>query len=243
MMPATFPRRRARRGFTLIELLVVIAIIALLAAILFPVFSSVRERARMGQCQTNLMQISHGLAMYKDDWKAYPEALYGLSVSGGPLSPRLFGHYVKDGTVFTCPNHPSGLKTSTALVTPTNPMTNANAVDAFGRPIAFQQSDSYDFQFHPNNPSGKALLNYTTHWSVSTNAAADDPRQLYRREPPGTTVVTWCLYHSNMDANGVPAQGTQALVLFLGGNVKNIPAQKLANWAGPNGNYPWQVTP
>lgn len=60
--------KNRRRGFTLIELLVVIAIIALLAAILFPVFSRARESARGAQCQSNLKQIGAASLMYAQDW-------------------------------------------------------------------------------------------------------------------------------------------------------------------------------
>ena len=58
-----------KRGFTLIELLVVIAIIAILAAILFPVFSRAREQARKATCQSNLKQISNALMMYTHLWE------------------------------------------------------------------------------------------------------------------------------------------------------------------------------
>lgn len=54
---------RHRRGFTLIELLVVIAIIAILAAILFPVFAKAREKARQTSCLSNIKQTSLGIAM------------------------------------------------------------------------------------------------------------------------------------------------------------------------------------
>ncbi|MGQ9731740.1 MAG: DUF1559 family PulG-like putative transporter [Candidatus Zipacnadales bacterium] len=57
-----------RRGFTLIELLVVIAIIAILAAILFPVFARAREKARAASCQSNLKQIALGVLMYNQDY-------------------------------------------------------------------------------------------------------------------------------------------------------------------------------
>jgi prepilin-type N-terminal cleavage/methylation domain-containing protein/prepilin-type processing-associated H-X9-DG protein len=57
-----------RRAFTLIELLVVIAIIAILAAILFPVFAQAREKARQAACQSNLKQIGNGIMMYAQDY-------------------------------------------------------------------------------------------------------------------------------------------------------------------------------
>jgi prepilin-type N-terminal cleavage/methylation domain-containing protein/prepilin-type processing-associated H-X9-DG protein len=60
-------RAAARGGFTLIELLVVIAIIAILAAILFPVFARTREAARAAACRSNLKQIGAALAMYRED--------------------------------------------------------------------------------------------------------------------------------------------------------------------------------
>src|SRR5437870_4404146 len=57
-----------RKGFTLIELLVVIAIIAILAAILFPVFAQARNKARAAVCSSNLKQIGTAVQMYAQDW-------------------------------------------------------------------------------------------------------------------------------------------------------------------------------
>ncbi|HOM73182.1 MAG TPA: prepilin-type N-terminal cleavage/methylation domain-containing protein, partial [Armatimonadota bacterium] len=61
-----------RRGFTLIELLVVIAIIAILAAILYPVFSSAREKARQIRCLANMKELGCAFVQYTSDWKALP---------------------------------------------------------------------------------------------------------------------------------------------------------------------------
>jgi len=67
--------RFLRRGFTLIELLVVIAIIAILAAILFPVFAQAREQARKSTCQSNMKQMGTAVMMYVQDYdETYPQA-------------------------------------------------------------------------------------------------------------------------------------------------------------------------
>lgn len=66
--------RKVRSGFTLIELLVVIAIIAILAAILFPVFAKAKERGREAACKSNMKQIGTGIQLYLGDWNgAYPD--------------------------------------------------------------------------------------------------------------------------------------------------------------------------
>jgi prepilin-type N-terminal cleavage/methylation domain-containing protein/prepilin-type processing-associated H-X9-DG protein len=75
-----------RRGFTLIELLVVIAIIAILAAILFPVFAQAREKARAAGCMSNLKQIGNALLMYVQDYdEAFPNATIEVRPGGYTL--------------------------------------------------------------------------------------------------------------------------------------------------------------
>lgn len=74
----------AHKGFTLIELLVVIAIIAILAAILFPVFARAREQARKASCQSNLKQIGLGIMQYVQDYDgAYPSILTATDAIDG----------------------------------------------------------------------------------------------------------------------------------------------------------------
>ena len=94
------PRRRA---FTLIELLVVIAIIAILAAILFPVFAQAREKARAIACLSNTKQLAMGVYQYASD---FDETLPVLGVNAqlrGRWHYQIWP-YVKNVEVFTCPN-------------------------------------------------------------------------------------------------------------------------------------------
>ena len=81
--PKTVTTARAERGFSLIELLVVIAIIALLAAIIFPVFATVRENGRQQTSLSNLHDISTKLEQYKLDHKTYPQVLFGRAYPPG----------------------------------------------------------------------------------------------------------------------------------------------------------------
>jgi prepilin-type N-terminal cleavage/methylation domain-containing protein/prepilin-type processing-associated H-X9-DG protein len=93
-----------RRGFTLIELLVVIAIIAILAAILFPVFAKAREKARQTSCLSNLKQIALAIQMYTQDY----DEIYPLeyNVPGNwPLWEDELQPYIKNWQIFHCPSY------------------------------------------------------------------------------------------------------------------------------------------
>jgi len=128
MAPCPQPRT-GRRAFTLIELLVVIAIIALLAAILFPVFELAREKARSASCQSNLKQIGLGLTQYEQDFdeelplgEIYPFGPIAVACAGAQLStgpqfatnwgpqPMWMGYiypYTKSTQIYYCPDGPT----------------------------------------------------------------------------------------------------------------------------------------
>jgi len=109
-----------KRGFTLIELLVVIAIIAILAAILFPVFARAREKARQTSCTSNLKQIGLASIMYAQDYdEKYPPGLISSPGAGvGPISNNapyfsegkitgdLIYPYINNKQIFKCPSSP-----------------------------------------------------------------------------------------------------------------------------------------
>src|ERR1051325_3169103 len=88
--------RQYRRGFTLIELLVVIAIIAILAAILFPVFARARSQARKIACTSNLKQIALATMMYVQDHDETFPPRYGSQSSGAASWIISIQPYVKN---------------------------------------------------------------------------------------------------------------------------------------------------
>ncbi len=122
-----------RKGFTLIELLVVIAIIAILAAILFPVFAQAREKARAISCLSNMKQIGLGQLMYSQDYderftcgvlpKAGDPGFMGMGWAG-QMYP-----YVKNTQLFKCPNDPNqATKLNNVVIVPVSYALNYRAL-------------------------------------------------------------------------------------------------------------------
>ena len=116
--------QKTRAAFTLIELLVVIAIIAILAAILFPVFARARENARRSSCTSNLKQIGLGVLQYVQDFdEKYPPAISNAE------TPRVVWQvivqpYVKSTQLFACPSN----KDNSLNVTQTGGTTGVMAI-------------------------------------------------------------------------------------------------------------------
>jgi prepilin-type N-terminal cleavage/methylation domain-containing protein/prepilin-type processing-associated H-X9-DG protein len=124
---------RRRPGFTLIELLVVIAIIAILAAILFPVFARARENARKANCQSNLKQIGLAVNAYRQDYDemtphfitaagSYAHPFNGFACTASYMTD-LFQPYVKNWGIYRCPSTnrgPVNVTNSTCGINPHN---------------------------------------------------------------------------------------------------------------------------
>lgn len=138
-------------GFTLIELLVVIAIIAILAAILFPVFAQAREKARQSACLSNQKQLATGILMYSQD---YDEMLlmgfWKTTTGSGSASqtlcswPAMVQPYIKNTQVFLCPSAPRD-----AGITPGT----IAAPDGCGIGAGFRSSYAYNYYLGGNNNS------------------------------------------------------------------------------------------
>ncbi len=184
MRKSITPKRRL--GFTLIELLVVIAIIAILAAILFPVFARARENARRSSCQSNLKQMGLAFMQYTQD---YDEKMI-LAAMYQPIGSATYQTwmyviqpYVKSNQLFTCPsasdkdfngtpnvtanntgyamyNQLSGI----ALATIDSPSTCAMAADAGILPVpAYSPNQTYYLMDWDSNVSDNGVVPFARH--------------------------------------------------------------------------------
>jgi prepilin-type N-terminal cleavage/methylation domain-containing protein/prepilin-type processing-associated H-X9-DG protein len=142
-----------KRAFTLIELLVVIAIIAILAAILFPVFAQAREKARQASCLSNQKQIATGLLMYSQDYDELLLMGFWKTTSGsGSASqtlcswPAMIQPYIKSTQVFQCPSTPRSVSSGITPGTIASP-------DGCGIGMGFVSTYAYNYYLGGNNNS------------------------------------------------------------------------------------------
>ena len=192
-----------KRGFTLIELLVVIAIIAILAAILFPVFQKVRENARRSSCQSNEKQLALGVIQYvQDSDEAYPtESTPWQSSWICIVQP-----YIKSYGVFKCPDDSHTLTTAFD----SGPVTSYSANGAIGYDWKTANAWVFEGVIHPggttytndkNNPSPRSLaqVNFPSSTILLTERYGDPNDTLANQQGPFNPY-----HHHFMNGDGIP---------------------------------------
>lgn len=196
---------RAIPGFTLIELLVVIAIIAILAAILFPVFAKAREQARKASCASNLKQIGLGVMQYTQDndetmppqWQNPPGGAYSWAYSIYP--------YVKSGQLFVCPSN-----------------SNKNS-DTYGGVVFIRDYGGQDTGDRTGGPGGQNLFGGDNQAGASL-ADIQSPSQSIMVAEMANGNNGWVQYvvddtaHGTLFANHL----SQSNYLFADGHVKTL---------------------
>jgi prepilin-type N-terminal cleavage/methylation domain-containing protein/prepilin-type processing-associated H-X9-DG protein len=183
MSHCRFASGSRRSGFTLIELLVVIAIIAILAAILFPVFAQAREKARQTTCTSNLRQVGMAALQYVQDYDdTYPLCRWDGGGFGKRMSwVQMTMPYMKSNGVYLCPSDASEVK-------------NVNTSWLPAGVPAFRSSYAYniDFGLDPNNVVPMAFIDKPASTVLAAEAGlkrlAGEPMEKWLVQP-----VIWLL--------------------------------------------------
>ncbi|MBD3292223.1 MAG: DUF1559 domain-containing protein [Armatimonadia bacterium] len=221
-----------RKGFTLIELLVVIAIIAILAAILFPVFARAREKARQASCLSNMKQIVTGSLMYVQDYDEFlfghcqgtRSTFYPPTYPDGNTSlrwPQLIYPYVKNEQLFVCPSHRSG-----SWVYDTNPSTAWPEPDtSLGYGLNYWSNYYYYYAYDTELPGFPRPAE--TIWFTDCNYYIVYPSYYLHRYPDNTT------YGENGYARLQNRHNQGANVGFLDGHAKWLSDSVLEGDDGP----------
>ena len=240
LSPSRPAASRKRAGFTLIELLVVIAIIAILAAILFPVFAQAREKARQTACLSNEKQIGNALLMYLQDYdEALPAPDWGAvpgytgpersafawqpgrgATGPGPNAPcwaDVFQPYIKSTDVFKCPDDDSGVGTVNNVV---------------GGPLLIGKPLSYALnQFFYYDATGASHLGTNYDGSATYSTLKNPASKLYIVEVYSSRAAE--LLHPGKTGTNAPGQNTVDLSRHSGGS----------NYLYADGHVKWHKTP
>jgi len=224
---------RTRSGFTLIELLVVIAIIAILAAILFPVFAKVREKARQTACLSNVKQLGLAFAQYSEDYdEKYANGINCESPAGEGWAGDLYP-YVKSVNVYKCPDDNTagaayvsyGYNSNNAIPTYTS------GKDSDSNPISAYNSPSQTVLLF--EVTGNAYYSGDSSWSVApTSNPAGNPEYYFNQgyngaSPAGFGVATWN-NTANSAIGGAGAWTNPPTLQYATGYMRN---SKAVDWA------------
>jgi prepilin-type N-terminal cleavage/methylation domain-containing protein/prepilin-type processing-associated H-X9-DG protein len=255
-----------KRGFTLIELLVVIAIIAILAAILFPVFAKAREKARQASCQSNEKQLGLSFIQYSQDYdEKWPAGYNGgtaftatASLLGGAGWAGQIYSYTKSTGIYKCPDDATAVTAGNGTTIPTGypvsyvynsniaqsdaPITNAS----FNAPastvvLAEGQGASSGITSFPEGTSTSADLSPAGDGAVSTVSTAGTPStaSTYYTGPIGGIFGAT----STGDFTGNTGLHTGgADYLLADGHVKWAAGQKVSGGITPSGATDYQST-
>jgi|SRR5579872_672540 len=188
--------QRSNKGFTLIELLVVIAIIAILAAILFPVFAQAREKARQTSCVSNEKQMGLAILQYTQDYdEHYPIGM----ISNGPLGwgeptyywPGEVQPYIKNFQCFACPTDPDGGRLA-------HPVKAASWMGSWaGYGISYSANSSYDLtNWYPGfGAAGAVGAGGQTSW------LRDAANTLPAIQRPSDTIMIGEFFHNDLETS------------------------------------------
>lgn len=201
---------RNRQGFTLIELLVVIAIIAILAAILFPVFARARENARRASCQSNLKQIGLAIMQYTQDYdERMPlQALDAVNNYADITFSTIFYvtyPYIKNWQVFTCPTAPPNAAPGVAPTVKSNTNYFTNGVVA--------QDPASGTPRHIASIPEPASIIILQEYGTRTNTSYLRPTLVSGSSPPRFQYWLYAANYSNTHFDG-------GNLLFVDGHVK-----------------------
>jgi prepilin-type N-terminal cleavage/methylation domain-containing protein/prepilin-type processing-associated H-X9-DG protein len=195
-----------RNGFTLIELLVVIAIIAILAAILFPVFARARENARRASCMSNLKQIGLGMMMYVQDYdgkyflRTYSSdgagAITGTIYSywsprakaGGGYYPWVLEPYIKSTQLFVCPSNRSAFSSYAYNGYPATTQYTESMIDAPSQMVAIVDDQfGGGIAYSPNGTGWNS--NFCETYNTPADPGCPTDQKFYGRHLDGVNIA------------------------------------------------------
>lgn len=245
-------------GFTLIELLVVIAIIGILAALLFPVFSSVRIKGKEAKCTSQLHEISIAMGAYLAEKHSYPRPprYDGNRYQGGVSG--LYPDYIQDKSIFICPEDTYASKhwddartkvyssyngeilgdTATGSQDPWDFKLDGNSVPYRFYNYFGYNNDGYDLftAVGGANPFVSPVNSPLPTWLSDDGLSWRFYPRLMNRYAPGNTIITHCIFHRARYGTQFAKQ--KDIVVRMNGRTDKVDLGPMST-PGTNGVSPW----